>query len=344
MRDIFQLRIIALAILPHFAILMPPVAASQVQPGPPAVPPPAQEVAPAQPIVGDALPEALLRAQQDELDLQRGRGGRRGERSGRGARAGRGRGFAQDIIEERAQRFGQSTLESAVAQRGAAGSGSRDANSPGPDEPFANEAKDAVVVHVWLLIISATKEQRADSRIGDLVARATNLPPVVGTLGDLRAWIGKLEAAGVIERLREVRVMALDGQSGQVFAGETAASITGTTTNMGIRSNNIRQFDIGTQVNVLPHIAKDGALQIRFVYNTSDIEKMPDVVIQEEADGNRVLADRITHRTTNAAVRLKSGTAVVVQSDTSTRAWGQVAAGVRIEMILLGATVVPATD
>jgi hypothetical protein len=68
------------------------------------------------------------------------------------------------------------------------------------------------------------------------------------------------------------------------------------------------------------------------------MEKSPNVTIAESDDGtNRIFADLTTTRSCQATVRLKSGSAVLVQSDTQVQSTGD--AVKRTTLIILSATV-----
>lgn len=302
----------------------------------------AQEAAAAARVQNEALERAIL-AQQDELNVQRGRGGGRVGRGGRGGRAGGFGRFTPELLEQLQQVQGieSATAREIMAQRGGrSGQGRATPAVTDIDAPPADEAKDVITVNVWVLTLSASRDQMADDLVAALAKKAVNLPPIVGSTDEVRELIEKLKVANLLESAREFRIMALDGQPGIVNTGEVTPRVSGVAVARGgLRSTGLNQVNIGTQIQVLPHVAGDGSLQVSVQYTMSDVEKAPDVEIAEG-----MLADRTKNQSTNTTVRLRSGTAVVVQSDSLTQAWGQVASCVRTQLILLGATVVPVLD
>jgi hypothetical protein len=68
----------------------------------------------------------------------------------------------------------------------------------------------------------------------------------------------------------------------------------------------------------------------------------PPVVISETPDGKAITIPRTVNQTIRTNVRLKRDTAVLVHTDTTTDAVG--GAGMRAQLLILGAVVVPENE
>ncbi|HJS08950.1 MAG TPA: hypothetical protein VJ809_14880, partial [Pirellulales bacterium] len=73
----------------------------------------------------------------------------------------------------------------------------------------------------------------------------------------------------------------------------------------------------GTIVRIVPRIDSTGVLQVKLDYNSSDFEKAHDVILSEVPGRQPLAATQVVSQQIETVVRLKSGTAVLVQADSS---------------------------
>jgi hypothetical protein len=272
--------------------------------------------------------EEMSRALQEENTTRRGRG--------RGGRRSFGE---QPIVVE--------PPETSVNQRG--GSGGRGGAAFGSTQTnleaaLDDSAVDVVAMNVWVLTVSATGTsaggQLGNEPIADLVARAKGLPVTLGSRDDVRDWISKLQVAGVLERVREFRLTAVSGQSASVQNGETIPQVTSTSQTEFGRVNSLQMTSVGTIVQVQPRIDAEGQLKVAINYSSSSLEKSNEVALSESRDGsNRMMASRVVNQQYQSTVRLKTGAAALVNSDTTSQLAGD-SAGVRMQLVILAAEIV----
>ena len=110
-----------------------------------------------------------------------------------------------------------------------------------------------------------------------------------------------------------------------------------------IVNNSITYEQIGAIVKLLPRIDSTGSVQVQFSYNSSDTEKAPEVTLSEVPGRKPLVADQIVTQQITSSVRLKSGTAMIVQRD-SAQAFGEEAPASTTQMVILAATVEPALE
>ena len=82
-------------------------------------------------------------------------------------------------------------------------------------------------------------------------------------------------------------------------------------------ANTITMEQVGTTVKALSRIASTGSVYVQLTLESSDVERSPDVVLSEIPGRKPVSANQVVTQQVLATVRLKSGTAVVVHSDSS---------------------------
>jgi Bacterial type II and III secretion system protein len=239
-----------------------------------------------------------------------------------------------------------------VKQLGAGSSISESATNVAPtDEP-----KEAISLSVWILTLaeSATEESTAlaaNEQSGDLTEelsdklhdKANNLPAVVGTREDVRALIGRLKVAGLLQKSREVRIQTLNGQTAVAQMGTDQPSITATQINDRGTTNNIMMRSVGTIVSVTPRIDTEGAIQVGFEYNSTRLEQSTDIALAEFEGHKPMMASFTVNQQSTTVVRLKSGSAVLVWSDATRESDGSETGG-ETQMIILAAEVVPSAE
>jgi hypothetical protein len=213
-------------------------------------------------------------------------------------------------------------------------------------ESTASVPKTPISLQLWVVTIALPQNKAQDEVAANLYERTTRLPVAVGSYNDVITLVERLRAAGLIEKMREFRHAAVNGETSQTQSGATVPTITGSATRSprasgGLtadRVNQIQYKSIGTVVQLNPLIESNGELRVQLYYETSEIEKSPNVTISESEDGtNRILADQTVMRHCQANVRLKSGSAALVQSDTHVQSTGD--AVKRTTLIILSATI-----
>jgi hypothetical protein len=279
--------------------------------------------------------DELTRLRQGEDDSQPGRG------RGRAA-ATRGRGGRATITERPAT---VEIQESPTFQR--AGSGGRggigafgNLSLPAMDPSQDETSKELIDINLWVVTIAASPKQLSEDLVSDLISKAKNAPTTFGTRDHVVDWIDKLKVAGVLERTRQFRLSALNGQTAHVQNGVTLPQVTSSSITQFGRTNAITMIPVGTIVQALPRIDASGQLRVAITYNASDLEKSSNVVLTEPADGkNPLMADQIVSQQFQSTVRLRSGTSTLVHSDIASQLAGD-SAGVRMRLVILAADVI----
>jgi hypothetical protein len=220
--------------------------------------------------------------------------------------------------------------------------GFRNEQPPQPvDPPPVAPPQGIIAVQLWDVTLHADESQLADATAAELAARVARLPVVVDSRDVVRELIARLKAAGLVEQCREVRMSIIDGQTGTVQTSAREPQVTSTAVNaQGERTNVINYLSAGTSVSISPKLEADGVILVRLEISDNEIEKSPEVAVAETEVGRQILADRIVNRQVSTIVRVRSGAAVLVQSE-STEADGA-GAGFRAKLILLGALATPA--
>lgn len=236
------------------------------------------------------------------------------------------------------------------------------------------EPLETIAFTVWDLTIADSSAPETDELVGKLIDKANNLPTVVGTPDDVRELIGRLKAASLVRKLREFRLITTDGQPASVQSGTDRPSVIATQvsqmgagrtarsrTNIELQpaapapapaepptpepfvTNSIQMRSVGTQVQLTPRIDAASGIVVQFNYTSSDLERSPNVTLSEIPGRKPLMADYLTTCQVQSAVRLKSGTAVVVQSDTMRSADGETPTG-RTQLLILAASVQPVLE
>jgi len=302
-------------------------------------------------IAAQARPEdaAVQQAQEQGADggFQGGQGGRGGRGRGRGGRS------AGDGSFNAAQLQRVEEQESAFPPRGGRG---------GPstiDAPISTGPKVPIAINVWAITVNLPAHKASDQEAVKLSTEVNNLPIAIGSQSDVRAFLEKLKAAEMLQRAREFRMLSTTGENCALVLGVQVPMVTSTTvsgggrggrgaggfgadgspiaTLGGTRLNQINYQSVGTNIQLMPQIEPNGQIQIKFSYAASEVEKDPEVVISESADGSdRLAADRTTAQTVTAMLRLKSGSAVIAHSEADSSWAGR--AGRPTRLIIISAT------
>jgi hypothetical protein len=246
------------------------------------------------------------------------------------------------------------------------------------DNTATSEPRDMIALTVWDVTIASSTGPESDELVGKLIDKANNLPAVIGTADEVRDLVSRLKAAGVLRKSREFRLLATNGDPAYAQSGASQPSVTGSNfttispsmSGRGSRranfeapapnatpaplpneppapepivTNSIQYRDIGTVVEVIPRIDTSGAVVVQFTYNSSDVESSPDVALAVIPGRKSTMADRIVTSQIRSTARLKSGTAVVVQTDAAHSSDGESSTG-RTQLLILAASVQPALE
>jgi hypothetical protein len=214
---------------------------------------------------------------------------------------------------------------------------------PIAEDRLTDEPSETIALTLWVLTVTDSIEPSKDELSTNLGDRVANLPPVVGTVTEVRDLVSHLKVAGMLRGLREFRLTTLNGQSVSTQTGGNLPRVVATTVNEVGRSNTIQYEPIGTIVKLRPQIDAEGSVKVSVEYNASDMEKSTNVTIAESTKHEKTFADiTITHQLDTIA-RLKSGAAVLLQSDT-TSVKSAVSTGTETKLVILGVAVVPVLD
>jgi hypothetical protein len=210
------------------------------------------------------------------------------------------------------------------------------------------ETKDTVSITHCALTIADAAEPPPDELTANFADRVNNLPDEFSSVDEVRELVGQLKVAGMLRKAREFRLTTLAGQQTEVHVGANTPRVIATKIEPqrdrsprrirspqdadpaapapdqisagqsdSIVTNAITMEELGTIVQVLPQIDSSGGLQVYVKYSSSDLETVPDVVLTEVPGRKPVAASRVVTQQAETAVRLKSGTAVLVQADSS---------------------------
>jgi hypothetical protein len=208
---------------------------------------------------------------------------------------------------------------------------------------LSDEPTESVALRLWILTVSDTPKAPEDELSGRLVERVGNLPPVVGSVNDVRELVGQLKVAGLLRTAREFRVVTLNGQSITAQRGRNQPRVVATSVDPRAgRMNQIAMEPLGTQVELRPWIDAERNIQVSVKIGASDVEKSSNVVIAEPANGSPTFADVVTTWQFNTATSLKNNTAVLLQSIAVSASDDD--AETETELIILGAAVVPVSE
>jgi hypothetical protein len=223
---------------------------------------------------------------------------------------------------------------------------------------------------IWVLTIGESAEPPNDELSDRLADRVKNLPSRFASAETVRDLIGQLKVAGMLRHAREFRFTTLNGQPAQIKAGANQPRVVATKIDPrpgrafgqqsrgnqpggeianqqaqenSLVTNSVTYEPTGTIIRVWPSIDASASIRVQFDCTSSDIEKDPHVVLSEVTGRAPLTADKITTQQVTSTVRLKSGTAMLVHSD-STQTAGEDPAKSARQLIILAAAVEPALD
>jgi hypothetical protein len=210
-------------------------------------------------------------------------------------------------------------------------------------DELSGEPTESVAFTLWILTVGDSSQPPADELSTNLAERIGNLPSVVGSVGDARELVDQMKVAGLLRNVRTYRLVTLNGQAVTAQRGRNQPRIVATAVDPRAgRMNSIQMEPVGTMIELRPRIDSERNIQISVKIGESAVEKSTDVLLAQPPDGSPEFADVVTTRQFDAAATLKNNTAVLLQSAASDDA--QDDAGAETELIILGASIVPANE
>jgi hypothetical protein len=218
----------------------------------------------------------------------------------------------------------------------------RTSSEPVAEETRTDDPKESVMFTLWVLSLTNSNQLPADELRDKLTDKISNLPAVVGSIRDVRELIGKLQVAGLLRSAREFRLNALDGGSVSMQMGRNQPRVIATNVDPHAgRTNSLQLEPVGTIIELRPQIGSQLNIRVSVKFSQSEIEKSTDVIMAEPIEGTALYADVVTTRQLEATTSLKNDTAVLLQSAAAT-ASKDGASNVELELMILGAAIVPA--
>ena len=210
------------------------------------------------------------------------------------------------------------------------------------ESDVSEEPKSLIAVTVWVLALEKKPEPESDQE-SNVAERKAVLPPVIGSIDDARKLIRRMQGAGLVRSMREIRVLALDGQKALAQVGANEPRVVATARSDGQRTNSVQYEPTGTIIRLEPSIDAESNIQISFMYEASLIEKSSDVVLSESEDESTLYADVIATEQLETTTSVRSGSAVLLHSDVLLGSEKN-AAGHGHTLIILGAETVGASE
>ncbi len=197
----------------------------------------------------------------------------------------------------------------------------------------SRQPAEQISLDLWIVTLGNDDEDADGEELDRLIARASNLPTVIGRLDDVRALLNRLTERKAIRAIQEYRLTTLDRSLTNVLCGERVPQITGVTLSDRGRTNNIMLQQVGTAVELTPMIGDDDMIRVRVSIEKSGLEQSHDVTIAVPSKGKAVYASKVTSASVKTSVSLESGGAVLVAQITDSKK-------VKSELVILSATVV----
>jgi hypothetical protein len=215
-----------------------------------------------------------------------------------------------------------------------------------PEEP-----KNTIHLTVWVLAIGEGSETPDDELRDNFADRVRKLPTRFESTEEVGELIGQLQVASMLRQAREFRMTSVDGQTARLQVGGSVPRIVATNVspqprlrssrprpsldaqgpnvapggptndppgqNEPVVTNSIVMEQIGTIVQIVPRVESNGSIHAQLTYESSDIQPTSEITLSEIPGRKPLTADKLVTHQVNATVHLKSGTAVLVQSDSS---------------------------
>lgn len=236
---------------------------------------------------------------------------------------------------------------------------------PSRQEALSDQPQDSIALTVWILTIGDSAEPPSDEASANFASRVQNLSEKFASAEEVQELIGRLKVASMLRSLREIRLTTLNGKSASTQTGRLQPRIVATQispwqrrtvvrpegrdgaiqpdTDDSMVMNSVTNERIGTIIEALPRIDSSGAIQISLKYESSEVEKSPEVVLSEVPGRKPMLATRVVVEQLETSLRLKSGTAVLVRSDASQVMTGDSPTS-ETQLLILAASAEPALE
>jgi hypothetical protein len=195
--------------------------------------------------------------------------------------------------------------------------------SAGPEAP-SEDPTSAIGITLWCLTIGEPAEPPTDEFNVNVQDRIDDLPSTFKSADEVREFVGRLKVAGMLRTAREIHLTTIDGQQASTQSNRNQPRIVATQIIQGAERapvmNSVQMEQVGTILQTTPRIDSEGALKVNLDYSSSELEEDPTVVIAEIPGREPVMAQRVKTQQVKTLVRLRSGTAVLVQQDQDTAA------------------------
>jgi hypothetical protein len=215
---------------------------------------------------------------------------------------------------------------------------------PAADEALSDEPKETIALTLWVVTVTDPVNPPADDLTVNLADQIDNLPTVVGSIKDARELVGRMKVAGMLRRAREYSVISLDGQLATAQNGRNQPRVIASTIDPRAgRTNAIQIEPLGTLVELRAQVDSKRNIQVSIKFNESESNKSADVLLAEPANGSPQYADVVSTRQFNTTASLTNDSAVVLQR-IATYGTQETASGGQTELIILGASVLSASE
>jgi hypothetical protein len=201
------------------------------------------------------------------------------------------------------------------------------------------EPRQAIALTLWTLTIKESTAPESSELESELRDKVNRLPSVVGTQKEVRDMVAKLKVAGVLHKSREIRLLALAGESATALTGADQPVIQAMNFTPTGTTNSIMYRSIGTIVEAKPIVDSDGLVQVGLTYECSFLDDAGGAVIAELQDKEPIRAPAVVRKSSTSLVRLENGKAVLVSSDTTQDASNEENPG-QVDLLILAAEIV----
>lgn len=213
------------------------------------------------------------------------------------------------------------------------GSTSEQDKSAANADASSRHAAEQISFELWIVSLGKSEKDADDDELDQLLARAGGLPTVVGSSDDARALIHRLSERKAVRAIQEYRLTTLDGCKATVLFSQRVPQIIRVTLNDRGQTNNITFQEVGTNLELIPSLRVDRAIQVDISVETSGLEESHDAAIAIPSQGKAIYASIAVARRITTSVSIESGAAVLVGQLTDKM-------GRKAELVILSATIV----
>ena len=177
----------------------------------------------------------------------------------------------------------------------------------GQEQRIDEEPKQLIAVTLWFVTVTDPSSNH--------VARATNIPPVMGSIEEARKLIRSILSESAVGKMREVRILCVDGAKAEARVGANMPRVVATNRSEGRRVNALQIEPIGTLVRIQPRIDSDNNIQLGFFHSISDMKESADVIIETGDVDDTTYATVVDTQSLETTTTIRSGRAVLVHCE-----------------------------